>query len=209
MSIRESVGKKKPCRPRCSFTPESKAEIVGLRTVWVLPRTTTHPEEVPFAVHHLRQDEEDDSSALNHQPSATSRWPPWLADETSSGAGQDHPARPRWLCPADRAGAAFVPAPSGPDVRGSRSLPGTGRASSGPAASSAAPGAVRPRLRLRSGRPDAASPSSPSRSPAPGAGAPTGRRCAARTGFRTVPGGPGPAACPPPAQVPARAATAR
>lgn len=75
MSIRESVGKKKPCRPRCSFTPESKAEIVGLRTVWVLPRTTTHPEEVPFAVHHLRQDEEDDSSALNHQPSAISHQP--------------------------------------------------------------------------------------------------------------------------------------
>lgn len=55
------MGKEKPCCPRRSFTPEFKAEIVGLRTVWVLPRTTAHPEEVPFAVHHLRQDEEDDS----------------------------------------------------------------------------------------------------------------------------------------------------
>lgn len=31
------------------------------RTVWVLARTTTHPEEISFAMNHLRQDKEDDS----------------------------------------------------------------------------------------------------------------------------------------------------
>lgn len=38
---------------------------------------------------------------------------------------------------------------------------------------------------------------------------PTGYRCAARTGSRTAPAGPAPAACPRPASAPARAATAR
>lgn len=31
------------------------------RTAWVLARTTTHPEEIPFALSHLRQDKEGDS----------------------------------------------------------------------------------------------------------------------------------------------------
>ncbi|MFJ1549980.1 hypothetical protein [Streptomyces sp. NPDC088246] len=31
------------------------------RTAWALARTTTHPEEISFAMNHLSQDKEDDS----------------------------------------------------------------------------------------------------------------------------------------------------
>lgn len=94
-----------------------------------------------------------------------------------------------WPGAVDRAGPALDPCGQPTRAR-SRSPPAPSPVGSWPAASPAAARAAGPTRRPRSRPPDAASTSCPSRSPAPGAGTPTGCRYAARTGSRAKPAGP-------------------
>ncbi len=91
----------------------------------------------------------------------------------------------------------------------SRSPPETSGAASQRATSVAGRREGGPTRRPRSKRPAAASTSCQSRSRAPGAGTPTGCRCAGRTGSRTEPAGQEPSATRRPTSDPAPATTAR
>ncbi len=137
------------------------------------------------------------------------RFPP--VGDTASG--MPCPSTMRWcLLPGRARSSGLGPlwGPAGPRGRArNRSPPGTGSACPSTAASPAAPRGAGPGRRPRPMRPAAAGRSCPSRSPAPAAGTPTGCRCAGRTGSRTGPAGPAPAAVPRPALAPARATTAR
>lgn len=124
----------------------------------------------------------------------SSRLPP--VSDTASGMHRPS-VRMGCLLPgrARSTGLSPLSGPAGPPARGkSRSPPSTSPAASPTAASSAAPGAASPTRRPPSRPPGAASRSHPSRNPAPGAGTPTGSRCAARTESPTTPAGPAPAA---------------